>query len=48
MIVAKFVLSIALVIGAVFMIAAATGQSEAMTECQKTHSYDSCFQMLNR
>lgn len=21
---------------------------EAMTQCQKTHSYDTCFQLLNR
>ncbi len=23
-------------------------ESEAMTQCQKTHSYDTCFQILNR
>ena len=26
----------------------ASGNSSAMTECQKTHSYDVCFQQLNR
>lgn len=25
-----------------------SGDSKAMAQCQQTHSYDTCFQLLNR
>ena len=31
-----------------FTVAGWLAPSDAMTQCQKTHSYETCFQQLNR
>lgn len=31
-----------------FSVAGMLKPNEAMTQCQQTHSYDTCFQQLNR
>jgi Tfp pilus assembly protein FimT len=44
---AKFLLMVVIVIFAIVWMFA-PNQSGAMDACQKTHSYDTCFQLLNR
>lgn len=41
-------LGTAMVLGAVVFMAMAASNHAAMDKCQLTHSYDTCFQLLNR